>query len=289
MVAWSDGYWESSDGLRLHYRDYPGDASRPPILCIPGLTRNARDFEGVAERLAGDWRLICVELRGRGESAHAKNPMTYVPLTYLEDVEALVAALELKRFVLFGTSLGGLITMLLAAAGKDRIAGALLNDIGPAMESRGLEHIRSYVGRSQNWPTWLHAARYLAEAHRDRYPDWELDQWLVYAKRLCKLTPTGRVVFDYDMRIAEPFKQPAGEAGFDLWPTFRALAGIPSLVVHGGISDLLSAETVEKMKAEVPTMESVTVPRVGHAPTLEEPEAVKAIDKLLKRVTAKKS
>lgn len=288
MVAWSDGYWESSDGLKLHYRDYPGDASRPPIICIPGLTRNARDFEGVAERLAGDWRLICVELRGRGESAYAKNPMSYVPLTYMEDVQALVAALAFERFVLFGTSLGGLITMLMAAGGKERIAGALLNDIGPAMESRGLEHIRSYVGRSQNWPTWLHAARYLAEAHRDRYPDWELDQWLVYAKRLCKLTPTGRVVFDYDMRIAEPFKLPAGEAGFDLWPTFRALAGIPSLIVHGGISDLLSAETVEKMKAEIPTMESVTVPRVGHAPTLEEPEAVEAIDRLLKRVAAKK-
>ena len=287
MVAWSDGYWESSDGLRLHYRDYPGDASRPPIICIPGLTRNARDFEGVAERLAGDWRLICVDLRGRGESAYAKNPMTYVPLTYLEDLEALIAALALERFVLFGTSLGGLITMLLAAAGRERIAGALLNDIGPAMESRGLEHIRSYVGRSQNWPTWLHAARYLAEAHRDRYPDWELDQWLVYAKRLAKLTPTGRVVFDYDMRIAEPFKLPAGEAGFDLWPPFRALAGIPALVVHGGISDLLSAGTVAKMKAEVASLESVTVPRVGHAPTLEEPEAVKAIDKLLKRVTAK--
>ncbi|HYI48263.1 MAG TPA: alpha/beta hydrolase [Allosphingosinicella sp.] len=288
MASWSDGYWESSDGLRLHYRDYAGDASRPPIVCIPGLTRNARDFEGVAARLAGDWRVICVELRGRGESAYAKNPMSYVPLTYLEDVQALIFALKLERYILFGTSLGGLITMLLAAAGKERIAGALLNDIGPEMEARGLEHIRSYVGRSQNWPTWLHAARYLAEAQRDRYPDWELDHWLVYAKRLAKLTPTGRVVFDYDMRIAEPFKLPAGEAGFDLWPAFRALAGIPSLAVHGEISDLLSAETVEKMKAEVPSMESVTIPRVGHAPTLEEPEAVKAIDQLLKRVAARK-
>ena len=288
MVAWSDGYWWSSDGLRLHYRDYPGDASRPPIICIPGLTRNARDFEGVASRLAGDWRLICVDLRGRGESAYAKNPMTYVPLTYLEDLEGLIVELKLERFILFGTSLGGLITMLLAASGRERIAGALLNDIGPAMESRGLEHIRSYVGRSQNWPTWLHAARYLADAQRDRYPEWELDQWLVYAKRLCKLTPTGRVVFDYDMRIAEPFKLPAGEAGFDLWPAFRALAGIPSLIVRGGISDLLSAETVEKMKAELSSMESAAVPRVGHAPTLEEPEAVKAIDQLLKRVVAKK-
>jgi pimeloyl-ACP methyl ester carboxylesterase len=285
MAGWSDGYWSSQDGLKLHYRDYPGAASRPPIICIPGLTRNARDFEGVAERLAGRWRVICVDLRGRGESAHARDPMTYVPTTYLQDMEALIAALELKRFVLFGTSLGGLITMLLAAMGRERIAAALLNDIGPKVERSGIEHIRSYVGKSQNWPTWLHAARFLAEAQGDRYPDWTLDQWLVYAKRLCKLTPAGRIVFDYDMRIAEPFKLPGGEADFDLWPTFRALNGVPSLLVHGGISDLLSAETVARMKEEVPTMDSVTIPRVGHAPTLDEPEAVKAIDALLKRIS----
>jgi pimeloyl-ACP methyl ester carboxylesterase len=284
MVDWSDGYWWSNDGLRLHYRDYAGSASRPPVLCVPGLTRNARDFEGVAERLAGKWRVICVELRGRGDSAYAKDPMSYVPLTYLQDMEALIAELKLGRFVLFGTSLGGLITMLLAAAGKERIAGALLNDIGPVMETRGLEHIRSYVGRSQNWPTWLHAARAIAEAQADRYPRWKLDHWLAYAKRLCKLTQSGRIVLDYDMRIAEPFKLPAGEAGFDLWPAFRALDGIPSLLVHGEISDLLSAETVERMKAEVPSLESVTVPNVGHAPTLDEPEAIEAIDRLLKRI-----
>jgi pimeloyl-ACP methyl ester carboxylesterase len=289
MVEWSDGYWLSSDGLKLHYRDYAGDASRPPIICIPGLTRNARDFEGVAERLAGEWRLICVDLRGRGESAQAKDPMTYVPKTYVDDMEALVAELKLERFVLFGTSLGGLITMLMAAGGAERIAGALLNDIGPVMETRGLEHIRGYVGRSQNWPTWLHAARFLAEAQADRYPGWELDQWLIYAKRLGRLNSSGRIVFDYDMRIAEPFKLPAGEAGFDLWPAFRALAGIPSLIVHGDISDLLSGETVARMKAEVPSLESVTVPNVGHAPTLDEPEAVKAIEKLLKRVLAKQA
>jgi pimeloyl-ACP methyl ester carboxylesterase len=286
MVEWSDGYWWSSDGLRLHYRDYAGDASRPPILCIPGLTRNARDFEGVAARLAGDWRLLCVELRGRGESAYAKDPVTYVPKTYLEDMEALIAELKLERFILFGTSLGGLITMLMAASGRERIAGALLNDIGPDMETPGLEHIRSYVGRARDWPTWLHAARFLAEMQRDRYPGWGIDEWLVHAKRLCRLTSAGRIVFDYDMRIAEPFKLPSGEAGFDLWPAFRALDGIPSLVVHGAISDLLSAETVAKMKAEVGTMESVTIPDVGHAPTLEEPGAAAAIDALLARVAA---
>lgn len=288
MADWSDGYWQSSDGLKLHYRDYAGAASRPPIICIPGLTRNARDFEGVAARLAGDWRVISVDLRGRGESAYAKDSATYVPATYVADIRALIADLGLTRYVLFGTSLGGLVTMLLAATGKDGIAGALLNDIGPEMELSGLEHIRSYVGRSQNWPTWLHAARFLAEAQGDRYPGWKIDDWLVYAKRLCKLTAQGRIVFDYDMRIAEPFKLPAPDNAFDLWPVFQALDGIPSLILRGGISDLLSAETVERMTQALPAMESATIPNVGHAPTLDEPEAQAAIDALLKRVVAKK-
>ena len=290
MADWSDGWWTASDGLRLHYRDYPGGegagAGRPPILCIPGLTRNARDFEGVADRLKGEWRLICVELRGRGQSEHAKDSMSYVPPVYWQDVEALIAALGLKRFVLFGTSLGGLITMLLALADNKRIAAALLNDIGPVLESGGLDHIRSYVGRSQSWPTWLHAARAICEMQRDRYPDWDMGQWLVYAKRLCRLTAGGRVVFDYDMRIAEPFKAPAGERGFDLWTAFAALKDIPSLVLRGELSDLLSAETVERMLAENPAMEAAIVPRVGHAPTLDEPEAAAAIDRLLGRVVA---
>jgi len=284
MADWSDGWWTSSDGLRLHYRDYAGSAARPPILCIPGLTRNARDFEGVAERLKGEWRLICVELRGRGQSDYARDAMSYTPPTYRQDMEALIAELGLQRFVLFGTSLGGLITMLLALADSRRIAGALLNDIGPVLETQGLEHIRSYVGRSQSWPTWLHAARFLCDAQRDRYPDWDMDRWLVYAKRLCKLTPEGRIVFDYDMRIAEPFRQPGGDTGFDLWTAFAALKDVPSLIVRGGISDLLSGETALRMVAENPAMESATVPNVGHAPTLEEPEAVAAIDRLLARI-----
>jgi pimeloyl-ACP methyl ester carboxylesterase len=285
MADWADGWWSTGDGLRLHYRDYPGNEGRPPILCIPGLTRNARDFEGVADRLGGEWRLICVELRGRGQSDYAKDAMTYLPPVYWQDVEALIAELGLKRFIPFGTSLGGLITMLLAMADNKRIAAALLNDIGPVLETQGLEHIRAYVGRSQAWPTWLHAARAICEMQRDRYPDWDIGQWLIYAKRLCKLTAGGRIAFDYDMRIAEPFRAPGGDTGFDLWTAFAGLKGVPSLVVHGELSDLLSRATVERMLAENSAMEAVTVPRVGHAPTLDEPETAVAIDRLLARIT----
>jgi pimeloyl-ACP methyl ester carboxylesterase len=284
MAAWSDGYWSSSDGLRLHFREFAGDPSRPPIVCIPGLTRNARDFEGVAERLAGRWRLLCVDLRGRGGSEYAKDPMSYIPARYADDIEDLLREQGLARAIFFGTSLGGIVTMLLAQRSKGRIAGALINDIGPVLEMRGLDKIRGYVGRSQNWPTWLHAARAIKEAQADRYPDWKIEDWIAYAKRLCRLTANGRVVFDYDMRIAEPFKVPGGEAGFDMWDAWRALAGIPTLLLRGELSDLLSAETERRMTEEVASLETVLVPRVGHAPTLDEPVAVEAIDTFLSRL-----
>lgn len=284
MASWVNGYWTSDDGLRLHYCDYAGSSTRPPILCLPGLTRNARDFEGVAERLGGEWRLICPDLRGRGESGYAKDPLNYVPLTYLQDIEALIRELALDRIVLFGTSLGGLLTMLIAASDSKRVAGALLNDIGPDIEARGLDRIRSYVGRSQSFPTWLHAARHFADAQRDVYPGWKLEDWLVYVKRLCKLGPSGRIQLDYDMRIAEPFKVPGGVTGFDAWAAFRTLAGIPLLVVRGADSDILTERAVAAMAAEMPRMESVTIPDVGHAPTLDEPEAIEAIERLLSRV-----
>ena len=286
MAAYTDGYWWSNDGLRLHYRDYAGPADKPPILCLPGLTRNARDFAGVADRLAGDWRLICVDLRGRGESAYAKDPMTYAPLTYLQDIEALIAELKFDRFVAFGTSLGGVLTMLLAATGGERLAGALLNDVGPTLDPAGIARIRTYVGKGGSWPTWLHAARAISVNNQAAYPDYGIQDWLGMAKRLCRLTRAGRIVFDYDMKIAEPFRLPGGEAGVDLWPTLEALKPIPALLVRGELSDLLSEATAEAMAARLPLLERATIPGIGHAPTLLESESVTAIDGLLARVTS---
>jgi pimeloyl-ACP methyl ester carboxylesterase len=283
MADWTDGYWRSPDGLRLHYRDYPGPADRPPVLCFPGLTRNARDFEDLAAALSGEWRVIAVDLRGRGCSEFAPDPMSYNPLTYLGDVETLLAELGISRFVAFGTSLGGLVAMLLAAIGPQRIAGALINDVGPEIEPVGLERIRAYVGRPLTWRGWSEAAAALGEASRDIYPDWEEEEWLRYARRLGRQQADGSVVLDYDMAIAEPLKLPAPEV--DLWPAFRALAGSgPLLLVRGERSDLLSEATLARMREEAPEMDVVTVPRVGHAPTLDEPEARVGIARLLERV-----
>jgi pimeloyl-ACP methyl ester carboxylesterase len=285
MAGFAHGYWWSNDGLRLHYRDYAGGADgRPPIICLPGLTRNARDFEELAERLAPAWRVIAVEFRGRGESAYAKDPMTYVPLTYVQDVEALIRELGLSAFVSIGTSLGGLVTMLMAGAERERLKGAVLNDVGPALEPAGLQRIRSYVGRGGSWPTWLHAARSLAELNRHAYPDYEIEDWLVMAKRLYRLSSSGRIVLDYDSRIAEPMRLPGGEAGIDMWPALDAMRHLPVLILRGGLSDVLAPETVSRMTAVLGDAEAVTVPGVGHAPQLSEPEALAAIDRLLARV-----
>jgi pimeloyl-ACP methyl ester carboxylesterase len=285
MRGYEDRYWWSPDGLRLHYRDYPGgEAGRPPILCLPGLTRNARDFDELAAKLSPEWRVLALDFRGRGESGYAKDPMSYAPLTYVGDVDALLGDQGIGRFAAIGTSLGGIVTMLLAGAERGRLAGALLNDVGPDIDPRGLQRIRGYVGRASSWPTWMHAARGLQEANGDIYPDWEIQDWLRMAKRVHRLNAAGRIVLDYDGRIAEPFRVPGNEAGPDMWRALDALADTPTLVVRGERSDVLAARTAERMAATLHRAELATVPRVGHAPTLEEPELAEPIARWLERV-----
>lgn len=276
-AEYQDGYWWSGDGLRLHYRDYPGPKSRAPLICMPGLTRNARDFEPVARLLGGKRRMLAIEFRGRGESAYAKDPMSYVPLTYVQDVDALLRELDLKNFVLMGTSLGGIVSMLLAGAWKQRLSGVVLNDVGPEIGLAGAARIRGYVGQGRSFETWMHAARAMAETQRDIYPAYKLEDWLRFAKRTCKLGSNGRISFDYDMKIAEPFRLPGGEAGVDLWPAFAALEDVPLLLLRGEKSDILEKPVAAKMVKKAKAATLATIKGVGHAPSLDEPDAQAAI------------
>lgn len=280
----TDGYWTSSDALQLHYRDYAGDEGLPPILCLPGLTRNARDFEALATHLAGDWRVIVAELRGRGGSAYAKDPATYAPLTYLQDIEGLIATLGLDRFILIGSSLGGILAMLLAAKDPGRVAAMVLNDVGPELDPQGVTRIRSYLGRAIWYPTWMHAARALAENSAALFPKYEIEDWLAMAKRLYKVNSSGRIVLDYDMKIAEPLRLDGEEAGPDLWPTVDAIRDVPTLLMRGALSDILSEEVAERTVERLRHGILVTVNDVGHAPTLVEPEPLRAIEGLLSSV-----
>ncbi len=289
----TDGYWHSADGLKLYYRDYAGGSgAMPAILCMHGLTRNSRDFAGVADRLSPEWRVIVPEMRGRGQSDYSEDAETYNPLQYVADVEALLGELGIDRFVAIGTSLGGLMTFLLAQREPARIAGALLNDVGPAIEESGIAKIRTYVGQGRSFPTWMHAARALEETHGDAHPKYELEDWLNAARRTMVLGQNGRISFDYDMAIGDAFREAEDEGGApaaNLWLAFDSLAQAPLTLVRGELSNLLSEGTVRQMQARHGAMDVISVPNTGHAPTLEEPESVAGIDALLAKIKARET
>ena len=292
MSEYRHGWWHSADGLRLHYREYPGsgEANRPVVLCLPGLTRNARDFAELAGRISspsgGGWRVICAEMRGRGMSEYAADAATYTPLQYVGDVMALLDHAGISRAVIIGTSLGGVMAMVLGMLCPQRLAGAVINDIGPVIEAEGLAKIASYVGSDPRFAGWNAAAEALHERFAEMFPHWAPADWLAMAQRVM-VEADGAIRFDYDPRIAEPFAAVATESAPapDLWPGLEGLgAAGPLLVVRGGLSDILSVETLAEMERRVPGLESLSLPDIGHAPTLDEPEAAAAIARLLDRV-----
>ena len=283
----SERSWQSPDGLELYFRDYAGDDSgKVPVVCLHGLTRNGRDFEGLAPHIAAlGHRVIVPDMRGRGQSAYADDSATYAVPTYIADVMALLEQEGIERYVSIGTSMGGLMTMLIAQFAPEKIAGALINDIGPVVDPRGIEKIRTYLGKGGSFPTWMHAARSLEEVHGASHPTFETNDWIAMAKRSMTLCNNGRIAFDYDMKIADPFND-ADENAVppDLWPGFDALADKPLVLVRGEVSEILSAETLSLMQKRAPDVDTVIVPKAGHAPTLDEPEVRSAVDALLSSV-----
>jgi pimeloyl-ACP methyl ester carboxylesterase len=278
-----DRHFVVQDGLRLHYRDYPGASDRPPLLCLHGLTRNARDWATFAERYSPRFRVLALEFRGRADSDYDPLPARYNALTYAGDVIELLDQLGIDQAVFVGTSLGGLVTMTVAALAPQRIAAAVLNDVGPELSKVGLDRIKSYVGGNARFNSWDEAAEAIAANNGHLPASFTQRDWVAMAHRVCR-EDKGVIRFDYDMAIALPFEAAGPTPTIDMWPWFEALGRKPLLVVRGGVSDLLSASALEKMRAAVPDMKSVTVPEVGHAPMLDEPEAVAAIDDFLEQL-----
>ncbi len=277
---YKDGFVTVRDGLRLHYRDYPRAADKPPLLCLHGLTRNSRDFAELAERYSPRFRVIALDFRGRGKSDYDPLPARYNPLTYAADVIELLDQLGVREAIFVGTSLGGLVTMTMAAIAPQRIAAAVLNDVGPELSTAGLDRIRTYVGADGRFASWDEAAKAISTNNRHIPANYSHQDWVDMAHRVCR-EAKGEIRFDYDMAIALPFETSGPTPHVDMWPLFRALGQKPLLVVRGELSDLLSADALAKMHVAVPDLKSVTVAGVAHAPMLDEPEARAAIDSFL--------
>jgi pimeloyl-ACP methyl ester carboxylesterase len=282
---YEDGYFTNRDGLRLHYRDYPGSGDKPPLLCLPGLTRNSRDFADLAERLSPRFRALALDFRGRALSDYDPVPARYLPPTYVYDVIELLDQLRLPQAVFIGTSLGGLVTMLMAVMAPQRIAASIINDIGPEVNPGGIDRIKTYVGKDVRYRSWDEAADSISRNYGSSFERYGHDDWVKMAKRNCR-EENGEIRFDYDMAIAAPFDAGGETPQVDMWPLFTALAQKPLLVIRGEKSDLLTAETAAKMQALAPGMKLAVVPGVGHAPELGEPEAVAAIDEFLDSLAA---
>ena len=283
-AAWSDVRFRSPDGLELYARDYgPRAAAATPVLCLSGLTRNSKDAQLVAEQIA-DRRVIAPDYRGRGRSAYAPDWSSYTVEVELADAIALLDLLGIARVVLIGTSRGGLIAMLMAAMHRDRLAGVLLNDIGPVLEPAGLLRIRRYLGKPLRFTTWRGAVAALKRDNRG-FESLSEAEWLAFAHRLYR-DEGGRPVLDYDPNLRRSFPTPARIAAGavpPMWELMVPLEGLPVVALRGEHSDLLSPATHARMAEAVPDLDAVTVANRGHAPFLDEPESLAAIARLLAR------
>ncbi|RZJ91032.1 MAG: alpha/beta hydrolase [Brevundimonas sp.] len=288
-LSWVERRWTSHDGLSLFARDYAPAAgpARLPVIAIHGLTRNSADFEAIAPLLAQSGRrVLAVDVRGRGRSDRAPDPMTYHPPTYVQDVVALLKATGIERAVFLGTSMGGLITMGLAAVKPKVIAAAIINDVGPEVAKEGLARIAAYSGQPVDTPTWAAAAAYARQINAVAFPHYADADWDAFARRVFREGTEGAPILDYDPDIAVPIRA-AGEKALvpKLWPFFSKLArGRPVLLIRGERSDLLSADIAAKMRRKAPGMAYAEIPGVGHAPMLDEAEARAAIFEFLREV-----
>ena len=276
-------FYAASDGLELFYRSYGARNARCPVLCLPGLTRNSRDFQPLAAHLSpGRW-VICPDLRGRGFSEHDPNYLNYVPLTYVDDVVALLDELDIAQAIFIGTSLGGMVSMASVATHPARVAGVVLNDVGPEIDPVGLERIRGFAGQQAPVTNWTEAMAQAKETHGATAPGLTDSQWLDFAKRIYREDATGVPQLDMDPKIGDAIRQVPPSAA-DPWAIWPAMNDVPVLVLRGETSDILSTETLQRMHEEKPDLIAVTVPGRGHAPLLDEPAALRAIDRFLEQL-----
>lgn len=271
--SFRDVFCQSADGLKLHAKVIGPDNSALPVLCLPGLTRTTDDFDDIARALATDpsapRKVMAIDYRGRGLSDYDPDPAKYAVPVELGDVLTIAASQGISRAILLGTSRGGLISMALAAVQPQLLAGVILNDIGPALEMDGLMKIKGYIANPPERKTWDDAARGLKELFGSVFPSLTDAEWMAWARRAFRDKAGGGLERTYDLKLSHTLDglDPANPLP-QVWELFDAMAGIPLMLVHGGLSDLLSVQGVQDMMARRPDIDLVKVPDQGHAPLL---------------------
>lgn len=274
------------DGLRLHVRDYgPLAAPALPMVCLPGFARTAADFHELALALAEDAaaprRVLALDYRGRGRSDYARDWREYEIRIELDDVMQVLAATGIAQAVFVGTSRGGLLTMALAAARPGAIAGAVLNDVGPVIDARGLLRIRGYVGKLPTPRSFAEGAEILKRLSDQQFPLFGEAEWEMMARRTWTQRG-GALVPDYDPRLLKTLEELDLEAPLpELWPYFAGLGHVPLLAIRGANSDLLAEKTLVEMGERHPHCETFTAPGQGHAPLLGSKDMVRRIGRLI--------
>nr|VFK22518.1 MAG: Pimeloyl-ACP methyl ester carboxylesterase [Candidatus Kentron sp. LFY] len=269
------------DGLSLFCRDLgPQSPDTTPVLCLPGLTRNSKDFIPLAQRHGNIRRFLCPDLRGRGLSEPDSDYIRYYPLTYVEDMWELLAHLGIPKVVIIGTSLGGLMAMIMANARPEAISGIVLNDVGPDVNHEGLRRVYEYVGLLPKVNDWAEAVRQTREVYEIALPDLDEKTWLEFTRRQYREDENGIPRLEYDHAIGTALREMGG-VPMDLWALFEGLRDHPVVALRGIISDILTQETFDKMAEVKPDLVRVTVSNRGHVPLLDEPESTAVIDAFL--------
>ncbi len=268
------------DDLRLYYRDYNPDASGTPVLCLPGLTRNSRDFDQLADTLSKDRRVLTTDFRGRGRSDYDPEWQRYHPETYVDDMIELLDALGIERVIVIGTSLGGLCGMSMARRFPDRVLGLVMNDAAPELNPVGLARVVEYAGRTRPVDDWEDAGRLC----RDIYGEWLIglddDDFVALAKRGYREDERGRPVPDVDPNVGRAVREVRSQA-MDPWADFMSLQDKPVLLLWGTLSDLITKDIVDKMVEKRPDLRVQPIPDRGHVPLLDEPDSLAAINTFL--------
>ncbi|MFS4582156.1 alpha/beta fold hydrolase [Phaeobacter sp. C3_T13_0] len=274
-------YFTTSDGLRLAYDDPGGNIGvGPPLLCLAGLTRDGQDFRYLRPHIR-DKRMITLDARGRGHSQYADDFHSYSVPREAQDVVELLDHLGIVRVTLLGTSRGGLVAMVLAALHKERLAGVILNDVGPEIPTDGITRIMAYIGHRPAAKTHAEAATTLATHMGATFPNVSASRWREEVETFFRETPTG-LELRYDVRLRDALlAQAATGSTPDLWPLFLSLSGVPCGVIRGANSDILSAETYQKMQLSLPELIASEVPDRGHVPFLDEPQSLALIHHIL--------